>query len=506
VANQTTRQIDQDAEQLRSLGYESHFDRTMSKWENFSLGFTYLSPVVGVYTIFATAFMAGGPPMWWTYTLVGIGQFFVCLVFGEIVSQFPISGGLYPWARRLAGKRWAWMAGWIYGWALCCTMAGAATGAAPFVAQLFGAVPTPVRTTVIALILICVSTALNLSGTRLLARVAMFGFICELVGALVVGGYLLLFARHQPLSVLIDTSFVAGAHGSYWPAFLASSLAAMFCYYGFEACGDVAEETPDASRMIPKAMRMTIYIGGAAAIWVCLAFVLAIPDIGAVISGKDSDPIVTLLKAAMGEVGFRAVIVVVLVSFVSCMLSLQAAASRLVYAYARDRMIFGSEFLSRMSRGAHVPSNALVLMGAIPALIALSALWLSDAIGTIISFAAVGIYIAFQMIVLAALVARARGWRPSGPFTLGAKGWLVNLFALAYGVSAIVNILWPRPASATDPWYVVYGMLVTTVGVLILGGFYMVVAKPYEHGNAPAGDAHRLAARPAGSVAAPADA
>jgi hypothetical protein len=47
---------------------------------------------------------------------------------------------------------------------------------------------------------------------------------------------------------------------------------------------------------------------------------------------------------------------------------------------------------------------------------------------------------------------------------------------------------------------------VTTVGVLILGGFYMVVAKPYEHGNAPAGDAHRLAARPAGSVAAPADA
>ena len=34
----------------------------------------------------------------------------------------------------------------------------------------------------------------------------------------------------------------------------------MFCYYGFEACGDVAEETPDASRTIPKAIRMTIYV------------------------------------------------------------------------------------------------------------------------------------------------------------------------------------------------------------------------------------------------------
>ena len=48
----------------------------------------------------------------------------------------------------------------------------------------------------------------------------------------------------------------------------------MFCYYGFEACGDVAEETPQAGRLIPKSMRLTIYVGGAAALWVCLGFVL----------------------------------------------------------------------------------------------------------------------------------------------------------------------------------------------------------------------------------------
>jgi amino acid transporter len=497
VIDKPATAIDQDAEQLRALGYVSHFDRTMSKWENFSLGFTYLSPVVGVYTIFASAFIAGGPPMWWTYLLVGLGQLMVCLIFGEIVSQFPISGGLYPWARRLMGKRWAWMAGWVYAWALCCTMAGVATGVAPFLAQLFNVESTPRATTVIALVLIAITTLLNLSGTRLLARVALFGFVCELVGAIVVGGYLLLFARHQPWSVLTDTSFVH-TNGNYLPAFLASSLAAMFCYYGFEACGDVAEETPDASRMIPKAMRMTIYIGGAAASWVCLAFVLSISDIGAVISGRDTDPIVTLLRAAMGETGFRAVIVVVLVSFVSCLLSLQAAASRLVFAYARDQMIFGSKYLSRMSPGAHVPATALVVMGAIPAAIALTALWLSDAITTIISFAALGIYVSFQMIVLAALLARAKGWRPGGPFTLGTWGWPVNVIALLYGVSAIVNIVWPR--SPSEPWYVDYGMLVTTVVIVALGGAYMALAKPYERGNAPAGDAHRL--RAAGTMQA----
>jgi hypothetical protein len=36
--------VDNDAEQLRALGYSSGFDRTLTKWQNFSLGFTYLSP------------------------------------------------------------------------------------------------------------------------------------------------------------------------------------------------------------------------------------------------------------------------------------------------------------------------------------------------------------------------------------------------------------------------------------------------------------------------------
>jgi amino acid transporter len=447
---------------------------------------------VGVYTIFATTFAAGGPPMFWTYLFVGIGQLLVALVFGEVVSQFPISGGIYPWARRLFGKRWAWMAGWVYGWALFVTLAAIATGAAPFLAELLGLSGTPAVTTTIAIALIVTTTCLNLSGTRLLARVAMFGFVCELIGAIVVGSYLLLFARHQPWSVLVDTSVIETG-GSYWPAFLASSLAAMFCYYGFEACGDVAEETPDAGRQIPKAMRLTIYVGGAAALWVCLALVLSVPDIGAVLSGKDKDPVVTILKTAMGETGFRVVIAVVMVSFVSAQLSLQAAASRLIFAYARDEMIAGSEQLRRMSPGRHMPSNALLLAGAIPALIALSGTWLQDAVATIVSFAAIGIYIAFQMIVFAALVARLRGWKPAGSFHLGAWGWPVNVTALAYGIGAIVNMAWPR--SPNDPWYSNYGMILTSVVVLAAGALYMMIGRPYDRGQAPAGDAHRLQGR-----------
>lgn len=479
---------DDDAAQLAALGITSNFERSMTAWENFALGFTYLSPVVGVYTVFAFALKAGGPPMFWSYIFVGLGQLLVALVFGEIVSQFPISGGLYPWARRLVGKRWAWMAAWLYMWALCFTIAAVAVGGAPFVGQLLG-IEGREAMILIAVGQIALVTVFNIGGTRVLGHSAMAGFLATLIGAIAVGGYLLLFHRHQPFSVLVDTFGVQGS-GSYLPAFLAASVAGMFAYYGFEACGDVAEETPNASRAIPKSMRMTIYVGGAASVLICAALIMAIPDIPAVLAGDDPDPLRHLLTAAMGETGYLGVAIILVISYVSCLLSLQASASRLLYSYARDDMIVGSKLFSRMSAHTHVPIPALMVMGLVPSCIAIAGYWLQDAVNAIVSFASVGIYFAFQMIVLGAIIARLRGWQPNGPFRLGAWAWPVNLVALAFGVGAIVNMVWPR--SPQEPWYVNYGMLLSSAIVIGSGLLYMWLARPYDKGQAPSGDAHLL--------------
>ncbi|MCG6152809.1 APC family permease [Leptospira bandrabouensis] len=470
------KSMDQDTAQLEALGLRSEFDRSMSFWENFSLGFTYLSPVVGVYSVFALAIQAGGPPMIWNYLLVGFGQFLVCLVFGEIVSQYPISGGIYPWSLRLVGERWAWMSAWVYAWALFTTVAAVSVGGAPFLSQLIGIEFGNSGFIWIAILMILISTILNLSGTRLLAQVAFFGFLCELIGAVVVGGYLLFFAKVNSVSILWNT-FSFGEGVNYFPAFLASSVAAMFCYYGFEACGDVAEETPNAGSAIPKSMRMTIYIGGGAATFVCLALLLAVPNIDKAISGEDSDPVTTTLVSAMGMIGYRMVIAVVMISFLSCLLSLQAAASRLLFSFARDGMIFGSKYLNHLSKANKVPVNALIITGLIPILIASMGHWLQDAVTTIISFASAGIYIAFQMVVIAALYARYQGWKPSGSFTLGKLGVWINVLALFYGVTAVANMVWPR--TPEEPWYINYGMIFTTLIVISTGMLYLLIKKPH---------------------------
>jgi amino acid transporter len=245
-------------------------------------------------------------------------------------------------------------------------------------------------------------------------------------------------------------------------------------------------------------MRGTIYVGMAAAAFVCLALILAQPDIGRIVSGQIPDPVERLLVHEFGSLGSKLVVAVVMVSFISCILSLQAAASRLVFAYSRDGMMPASAFFAGISPATHVPVRALVLSGAVAALIICLGLVFADALTAIVSSAIVAIYAAFQMIVIGALSARLRGWRPSGAFTLGRWGLAVNVAGIIYGVCAIIDLLWPRTPGT--PWYVNYSLSVS-VGVMVGGGLlYMVLGRPYDRGAAPAGDAWKISPRQASSA------
>jgi amino acid transporter len=480
--------VDDDAQHLASLGYsyERQFKREMTFWGNVSLGFTYLSPVVAVYSLFAASLSVAGPPMFWSLVIVGFGQLLVATVFGEVVAAYPVAGGVYPWSRRLWGRKWGWMNGWVYLVALLTTIASVAYGAGPFLSTLAGMESSVDTTIVCGLVVIALATVLNLGGTKVLNAVAMIGLLAELGGALVVGIWLLVTARHHDLSVLFQ-AFGAGEGSNYFFAFAAAGLIGIFQYYGFEACGDVAEEVPNPGRTIPKAMRMTIYIGGFAAMFVCLSLILAVPDFTAVISETDTDPVGNILLSAFGPIGFKAVLAVVLVSFLSCVLSLQAATSRLAYSMARDGILPASKVLSTFSESRHVPPYALLLAGLVPALIVIASKVSSDALTVIISFAAMGMYMGFQMVVLASLRARILGWKPNGAFQLGAWGIPVNIAALLWGVLGMVNMAWPR--TPEDGWFANHVVLISAVTVVMIGLVYMAWKKPHLKGDAPAADA-----------------
>src|SRR3712207_831839 len=94
-------------------------------------------------------------------------------------------------------------------------------------------------------------------------------------------------------------------------------------------------------------------------------------------------------------------------------------------------------------------------------LICLFVFWRPDSLARVTAFAVLGIYVAFQAVVLAALRQRLRGWRPAGVWNLGPAGLVVNVLALAYGLFAIYLLVRPgETGTFLDRWIVAIGLAV----------------------------------------------
>lgn len=461
------------------------FNRSIGLMSNFALGFTYLSPLTAVYSLFALAITLAGPPAIWWILIVACGQLLVALVFGEVASQYPITGGLYPWARRLWGKKYAWIAAWIYLWALVVTITSIAEYTATFVASLFHYATSAGNMMVTSVVLLLIMMVVNMSGTKNLARVARIGFWCEIISVIALGIYLLIFHRSQPFSVVFDSMGVLAKDGNYTTAFMSASLMGLFMFFGFEACGNVAEEVKNPGKKIPVAMILSIVFGAISAVISILGYLLSSPDLINIVNGKISDPIPAILNEALGPTGATVFIVVAVIAMLSCILSLQAALSRLIFSFSRDNMLPGSQWMSKISRHS-VPDNAMMVSCLLPVIICVWVYFQPDSLARITAFAVIGIYISFQMVVLAALRQRLKGWKPAGEWTVGSWGIIVNILALAYGLCGIWLLAQPAESeNFMDRWTVLVGLAI----VIGSGLIYMLISKPFGRSNAPENDA-----------------
>ena len=451
---------------LRRFGYKPQFQRVLGLFGDFSLGYSYMSPLAGFSALFAYALTTGGPRYFWTMPIVLFGQLMVSLVFAEASSQYPIAGGVYQWARRVGGPYWGFLTAWLYLLALLGTNAGLAAGLSPFVASFLGVEAGPVFNALVAVVVIIAAMLTNLGGTRILGRATELGVWTGLAGLALLGVYLLLFGRVQPLSVL-NESFGAGADAPTF-AWLSASLIGIWIFFGFEACGDLAEEVEDASTKVPRAMVLTMLVGGLGTLVIAAGMTLAIPNIADAVSGKDTNPVASVLQHAFGNIGTKIVLLILIAVVYSAAVSIMASTSRLLFSLGRDRLIFGASALSTIDEGRGLPVMAVIVSTIVPTLILLVGIYSSDALTNTISFATAGIYLSFQMVVAACLYARFNGWQPAGPFKLGASGMIVTILALIFGLGMVINIAWPRPA-ADSSFLLTYLIPISLVVIMITG-------------------------------------
>lgn len=461
------RRVEDSDTDVSRFGYEQTLRRGFSLWSVFALAFAFISPIVALYGIFALSLAAGGPAFWWGFVVVLAGQMLVALVFAEMASVWPLAGGVYQWSRQILGNGFGWFAGWAYMWTLVIAMAAVGYGAASFLAALIGlSEPSPLTLVLLALGVLIIGTFANTFGRGLLKVMVSLSIACEILGSIVIGTVLLLFYRENSLSVVFDAFGTAGETGSYlFGPFLAAIAFIGWAFVGFESAGAVAEEVEHPGRDVPRAVLLSLVLVAAVVMYAGLAIILAIPNLEAVVAGEVGDPITDTLAAKLGDGISRPLFAVIVIGFLASLIAIQAAVSRVVFSFARDRALPGSGFLGRLSTDDRLPVNAILLTAVLTATLFLLAN--SNIYGTLVSFTTGGFYVAFFFPTLAALVSRLSGrWQP-GVFSLGRAGLVVNILALLWLLFEIVNISWPRAPDL--PWYQNYGVVIMVLALGVLG-------------------------------------
>lgn len=510
----TTAQVPSTAQsedaRLATLGYKPQLNRVLGFFANFSVAFTYLSPMVGIYTLFVLGVGTGGPAYVWLTFIPVIGMLFVALVFGELASHYPVAGALYQYSKFSVGGAYGWFVGWFYGLALLITVAAVDTGVVTYVAALthnwFGWSLDPAdHTTIllITLILLAIQTTLNITGAKVMGRVAQFGVYVEIVGTLGIALILLIHGFHHGLGFLFTTQGVENAasnplgldfDGSWFPAAaLIAVLAPVYIFYGFESAGDIAEETKDAGRQIPKAMRWALIWGGISSFILIAALLLAMPSdnpVTATVEGGGVPFILGQLSPAMQDF----LLLLIIFAFFSCGTSIQGAGARLGFSFARDGALPASAWLAKVNARFKTPVNSLLAGTAITTLFVFLVyytpsedkhIWFItypakvNALLALISFGVSGIYLSFLLTVIAAIVARRRGWVPEGSFQLGKWAWPVLIIAAGYLGLMLLNVVYPSGLASPRGYFNIDWITLLVMFVIaVVGAIYFLVARP----------------------------
>jgi amino acid transporter len=506
----TAEAVSRDDARLAALGYQPQLNRVLGFFSNFAVAFTYLSPMVGIYSLFALGVGTGGPGYLWLLFIPLVGMMFVALVFGELASHYPVAGALYQYSKFNVGAGYGWFVGWFYGIALLVTVAAVDTGVVSYVASLthnwfhWNLDPTKHSTIlIVTLILLAIQTTLNITGARVMARIARLGVYVEIVGTFGIALILLIHGFHHGLGFLFSSQGVEHAasnplglnfHG-HWltSAALIAVLAPVYIFYGFESCGDIAEETKDAGRQIPRAMRQALLWGGIGSFVLTMGLLLAMPEHNAVKATIDGGGVPFILgQLSSGLQDF--LLCIIIFAFFSCGTSIQGAGSRLAFSYARDGALPASRWVSHVHPRFRTPVNALIAGAVVTALFVLLVflspghnihIWFitypanTNVLVSLVSFGVSGIYLAFLLTVIGAIIARARGWVPEGSFTLGRWGWPVTIVAAGYLALMFVNVVFPSGLSSPRAYFNIDWITLAVMFVIaVVGAVYFLIGRP----------------------------
>lgn len=283
------------------------------------------------------------------------------LVYAELASLRPETGGQYAYLRDALHPSVAF----LYGWALLLVvqsggMAAVAITFARYAIELTGSGMRDATVATLALILL---TGINLMGVRFGSHTQSALMLLKIaaIGLLVFAGAALVPARE------IVSASSPGASLGTLVAFGAALTPVMFAYGGWQTASFVSGELRRPRRDL--AIGLVVGVIGVIALYVAVN-VVCLRALGPTGLAASTTPATDLMRLALGERGARLIAIGIAISTLGFLSQGMLTAPRVYLAMARDGVFFRA--VARISPRTHVPAVAIAIQGAAAVIIAVS--------------------------------------------------------------------------------------------------------------------------------------
>ncbi|OJD38795.1 amino acid transporter [Diplodia corticola] len=474
-------------EPLRHLGYKPVLHRTYNLFHNFATTFAALYFIGGVRVTFSTGIAAGGNLAYWTSFIVTcVFTFITAAVIAETCSSLPLAGSIYLWAAEAGGPRFGRLFGFVVAWwsttawtTFCASNTQAAVNYMLSEIVVFN-VDFPSDASSVkfrAVQWICTEVLLAVAAIANLIPPRYFRWVFYASSFTVVLDFLMNLIW-LPIGTAntygfrsTHDAFMTTYNGTGAPAgwnWCLSYLATAGILIGFDASGHIAEETRNASISAARGIFWSTVVSGLGGFVVVILFLFCVPDADTLFSFGGAQPFVPLYAVILGKGGHIVMNVVCVIALWFNTAIAIIAASRLVFAVARDGVLPFSPWVSRVDPATGQPKNAVLVVWGVAALVTCSILPSGVAFTSLVSAAGVPSAAAYGLICLGRLLLTPKTFpRPrwslgawSKPFQVVAvfwNGWVVAVLFSPYA--------WPVSAETLNYAPVIMG-IVTVFAVL----------------------------------------
>lgn len=383
-----TEHLSADEQHLAKLGYVQELSRSWSGFSNFAISFSIISILAGCFTSFGLGWNNGGPAaIAWGWPIVSVFILIIGFCLAELVSAYPTSGGIYWWAAKLGGPKAGFYTGWLNLIGLIAILASVSYGSATFLDLTLGTFSESwlagyslTRVFIMFLIILAVSAVINIFSSHLLAVINNVSVWWHVAGATAVIAILwLLPEQHASVSDVfaktINNSGIFSGSTSGWGFLLfvlpISAILTQYTITGYDASAHLSEETKSAANAAAKGIWQSIFysaIGG----WILLlSFLFAVQNSDEV--SANGGAVATIFTQALGSKWAGVVLLIATAGQLFCTTACQTSASRMLFAFSRDRAVPGHQLWSKVN-ATRVPANAVIITAVIAAIITLPAI------------------------------------------------------------------------------------------------------------------------------------